>query len=78
MSESRRRLAFALVNEQISANSEASGQWARQGSNLRPTTYEKLGSFDWISGLSCGSSRVGRGPQGADRRLIAALGEGWC
>ena len=41
MSESRRRLAFALVNERISANDEASGQWARQGSNLRPTTYEE-------------------------------------
>ncbi len=41
MSESRHYLAFALVKEQIPANGEASGQWARQGSNLRPTTYEE-------------------------------------
>jgi hypothetical protein len=41
MSESRHRLVFALVNERIPANSETSGQWARQGSNLRPTTYEE-------------------------------------
>ena len=40
-SENRRCLAFPLVNTLIPANGEASGQWARQGSNLRPTTYEE-------------------------------------
>ncbi len=41
MSENRHHRAFPQVNEQISANEEATGQWARQGSNLRPTTYEE-------------------------------------
>jgi hypothetical protein len=57
-SENRRCLAFTLVNKLIPANGEASGQWARQGSNLRPTTYEEAALTTELRALWVGSVPV--------------------
>ncbi len=40
-SDARHSDVFPQVDNQIKVNSEAGGEWARQGSNLRPTTYEE-------------------------------------
>ena len=80
-SEHRRDPAFLLVSTAMSANGEVNPEWARQGSNLRPTTYEEPASrgfsFWQIGGLSCCFSDHCRpldAPVGGLRRgLVAEL-----